>query len=110
MSWEGRFPAAKKVALALAHLIRTRYPQDKFYTVGFFTRARELSFKELPEIIWNSGDPFTNLQEGLRLADKLLSRHKSANKQIILVTDGQPTAYTSNGELLVDVAAHTDVL
>lgn len=102
MSWEGRFPAAKKVALALAHLIRTRFPNDHFYTVGFYTRARELTAKELPEIIWNSGDPFTNLQEGLRLADKLLARHKSANKQIILVTDGQPTAYTSRGELLVE--------
>ncbi|MEW6775148.1 MAG: VWA domain-containing protein [Bdellovibrionota bacterium] len=102
MSWEGRFPAAKKVALALAHLIRTRFPKDHFYTVGFYTRARQLSLKELPEIIWNSGDPFTNLQEGLRLADKLLDRHKNANKQIILVTDGQPTAYSLKGELLVE--------
>jgi len=102
MSWEGRFPAAKKVALALAHLIRTKYPKDEFYTVGFYTRARELTLKELPEIIWNSGDPFTNLQEGLKLADRLLSRHKPANKQIILVTDGQPTAYSQKGELLVE--------
>lgn len=102
MSWEGRFPAAKRVALALSHLIRTRFPNDHFYTVGFYTRARELSLKELPEIIWNSGDPFTNLQDGLRVADRLLAKHKNANKQIILVTDGQPTAYTLKGELLVE--------
>lgn len=102
MSWEGRFPAAKKVALALSHLIRTRFPNDHFYTVGFYTRARALSLKELPEIIWNSGDPFTNLQDGLRVADRLLAKHKNANKQIILVTDGQPTAYTIKGELLVE--------
>ncbi len=102
MSWEGRFPAAKKVALALAHLIRTKFPKDKFYAVGFYTRARELKVSDLPEMIWNSGDPFTNLQEGLSVADKLLMRHKNANKQIILVTDGQPTAYVSKGELMVE--------
>lgn len=102
MSWEGRFPAAKKVALALSHLIRTRFPRDKFYAVGFYTRARELQPSELPEMIWNSGDPFTNLQEGLAVADRLLMRHRHANRQIILVTDGQPTAYVSKGELMVE--------
>jgi len=102
MSWEGRFPAAKKVALALSHMIRTRFPKDKFYTVGFYTRARELKTSELPEMIWNSGDPFTNLQEGLSVAGRLLQRHKNANKQIILVTDGQPTAYVTGGQLMVE--------
>ncbi len=102
MSWEGRFPAAKKVALALAHLIQTRFPKDRFYAVGFYTRARELKVKDLPEMIWNSGDPFTNLQEGLAVADRLLMRHKNANRQIILVTDGQPTAYVTKGQLVVE--------
>jgi len=64
MSWEGRFAAAKKVALALENLIRTRYPRDYLGIVGFFTRAVELKVKDLPEASWNMGDPFTNLQDG----------------------------------------------
>jgi uncharacterized protein with von Willebrand factor type A (vWA) domain len=99
MSWEGRFAAAKKVALALESLIRTRYPRDYFSVVGFFTRAVELKIKDLPEASWNMGDPFTNLQDGLRLASDLLHRHPSHNQNIIVVTDGQPTAYFSRGRL-----------
>lgn len=99
MSWEGRFAAAKKVALALESLIRTRYPRDYFSVVGFFTRAVELKIKDLPEVSWNMGDPFTNLQDGIRLASELLQRHPSQNQNIIVVTDGQPTAYFSRGRL-----------
>lgn len=99
MSWEGRFAAAKKVALALESLLRTRYPRDYFGMVGFFTRAVELKLKDLPEASWNMGDPFTNLQDGLRLAGELLARHPSRNQHIIVITDGQPTAYFSRGRL-----------
>src|SRR5215510_7953574 len=99
MSWEGRFAAAKKVALALESLIRTRYPRDYFSVVGFFTRAVELKIRDLPEASWNMGDPFTNLQDGIRLASDLLHRHPSHNQNIIVVTDGQPTAYFSRGRL-----------
>ena len=99
MSWEGRFAAAKKVALALESLVRTRYPRDYFGIVGFFTRAVELQVKDLPEASWNMGDPFTNLQDGLRLASDLLGRHPSRNQHIIVITDGQPTAYFSRGRL-----------
>jgi uncharacterized protein with von Willebrand factor type A (vWA) domain len=99
MSWEGRFAAAKKVALALESLIRTRYPRDYFSVVGFFTRAVELKIKDLPEASWNMGDPFTNLQDGIRLAGDLLHRHPSHNRNIIVITDGQPTAYFSHGRL-----------
>lgn len=99
MSWEGRFAAAKKVALALESLIRSRYPRDYFAIVGFYTRAVELKLRDLPEASWNMGDPFTNLQDGLRLAADLLSRHRSANQHVIVVTDGQPTAYFANGRL-----------
>jgi len=99
MSWEGRFAAAKKVALALESLIRTRYPRDYFAVVGFFTRAVELKIKDLPEASWNMGDPFTNLQDGIRLASDLLHRHPGHNQNIIVVTDGQPTAYFSHGRL-----------
>jgi uncharacterized protein with von Willebrand factor type A (vWA) domain len=99
MSWEGRFAAAKKVALAMESLIRSRYPRDYFSVVGFYTRATELKLRDLPEASWNMGDPFTNLQDGLRLASELLSRHPSPNQHIIVVTDGQPTAYYSRGRL-----------
>ncbi|MFN8625000.1 MAG: VWA domain-containing protein [Candidatus Binatia bacterium] len=99
MSWEGRFAAAKKVALAMESLIRSRYPRDYFAIVGFFTRAVELKLNDLPEASWNMGDPFTNLQDGLRLAGDLLRRHPSNNRQIIVITDGQPTAYFSRGRL-----------
>ncbi|MBI4515771.1 MAG: VWA domain-containing protein [Deltaproteobacteria bacterium] len=99
MSWEGRFAAAKKVAMALESLVRARYPRDYFAIVGFFTRAVELKVKDLPEASWNMGDPFTNLQDGLRLAGELLRRHPSRNQQAIVITDGQPTAYFSRGRL-----------
>ena len=99
MSWEGRFTAAKRVAMAMESLIRTRFPRDYFSVVGFYTRATELRAKDLPEASWNMGDPFTNLQDGLRLGRDLLRRHPSVNRHMIVITDGQPTAYFSNGRL-----------
>ena len=99
MSWEGRFAAAKKVALALESLVRTRFPRDYFGIVGFYTRAVELQARDLPEATWNVGDPFTNLQDGLRLASRLLAKHPSRNQHVIVVTDGQPTAYFHRGRL-----------
>ncbi len=102
MSWSGRWPAAKRVAIALDHLIRTRYPRDRFFVAGFYTRARELSVRELPEVTWNMSDPFTNLQDGLRIAQRLIERHPSPNTQIIVITDGQPTAYFVENELRVE--------
>jgi len=99
MSWEGRFAAAKKVAMAMETLIRSKFPRDFFSIVGFYTRAVELKLKDLPEASWNMGDPFTNLQDGLRLASDLLGRHPSRNQHIIVITDGQPTAYFLNKRL-----------
>jgi uncharacterized protein with von Willebrand factor type A (vWA) domain len=99
MSWEGRFAAAKRVALAMESLIKSRYPRDYFGIVGFYTRATELKVQDLPEASWNMGDPFTNLQDGLRLASEMLSRHPSSNRYMIVITDGQPTAYFSRGRL-----------
>jgi len=102
MSWAGRFPAAKRVALALDHLVRTRFPRDRFFVVGFSTRARELHPTELPEVSWDMGDPFTNLQEGLVIAERLIAKHPSASPQVLVVTDGQPTAYHLGRELHVE--------
>jgi uncharacterized protein with von Willebrand factor type A (vWA) domain len=102
MSWSGRWPSAKRVAIALDHLIRTRFPRDRFFVVGFYTRARQLDVRELPELSWNMSDPFTNLQEGLVLAERLIDHHPSPNAQLIIITDGQPTAYFVEGELRVE--------
>jgi uncharacterized protein with von Willebrand factor type A (vWA) domain len=102
MSWAGRFPAAKRVALALDHLVRTKYPRDHFFVVGFSTRARELTPRQLPEVSWDMGDPFTNLQEGLMIAERLISKHPATSPQVLVVTDGQPTAYFRNQELRVE--------
>jgi len=102
MSWAGRFPAAKKVAIALDHLVRTRYPRDHFAVVGFSTRAREIQARELPEVCWDMGDPFTNLQQGLMVAEDLIRKKPSASPQILVITDGQPTAYFDDGQLRVE--------
>ena len=99
MSWEGRFTAAKKVALAMESLVRSLHPRDYFGIVGFFTRAVELKAKDLPQATWNMGDPFTNLQDGLHLATEMLGKKPSANQQMIVITDGQPTAYCRQGRL-----------
>jgi uncharacterized protein with von Willebrand factor type A (vWA) domain len=102
MSWAGRFPAAKRVALALDHLIRTRFPRDHFFVVGFSTRARELRIQDLPEASWDRGEPFTNLQEALMLAERLIAKHRSPSAQVLVITDGQPTAYFRGKELRVE--------
>ncbi len=103
MSFQGRFPAAKRVALALDHLIRTKYPRDNFHIIGFSTRARILTPELLVRSTWDSNDPFTNIQEALKVASILISKHRTPNKQIILITDGQPTAYFLDGYLQVEL-------
>jgi len=103
MSWAGRFPAAKRVALAMDQLIRSSFPRDHFSVVGFSTQAREISIRELPEVSWDVSDPFTNLQDGLRIAERLIRQFPCSSPQIIVITDGQPTAYfepTPTGEQL----------
>jgi len=83
-------------------LVRTRFPRDHFAVVGFSTRARELPIRELPEVSWDIGDPFTNLQEGLMVAERVLRRFPSASPQVLVITDGQPTAYFEDGQLRVE--------
>jgi uncharacterized protein with von Willebrand factor type A (vWA) domain len=82
--------------------MRTRYPRDYFGMVGFYTRAVELKPSDLAEVTWNMGDPFTNLQDGLRVASGLLDRHPATTQQMIVITDGQPTAYFSEGRLFCE--------
>lgn len=101
MSWSmplrGNFLAAKKVALALDTLIRFQFPRDNLYIVGFSDYARELKKEQLPHLNWNEFVYGTNMQHGLMLARQLLSRHKSGTRQIIMITDGEPTAHLEGG-------------
>lgn len=93
MPMRGNFVAAKKVALALSTLIRTQFPRDVLYLVGFSGFAREVDKEELPRL--NVGDfgRGTNVQAGLRIARRLLAKHRGSQRQVILITDGEPTAY-----------------
>ena len=91
------FFAAKKVALALDSLIRGQFPRDTLHVVGFSLMARELKPGTLPEISWDEDQYGTNMQHGFLLARQLLARQRSANKQIIMITDGEPTAHWSAG-------------
>ncbi len=102
MSWNNKFTAAKKVACALNHLIRTKFPKDNLYIIGFFTTAVLLKEDELLYTELNPAEPFTNIQLALQLAQKLLSSDPNQNKQIILITDGQPTAYCYKGTIHVE--------
>jgi Ca-activated chloride channel family protein len=89
---EDRFTPAKKVALALAHLIRTQYPGDSLRCVLFHDSAEELRLSELARV--QVGPYYTNTRDGLILAQRLLAREKKDMKQIIMITDGKPSALT----------------
>jgi len=89
---EDRFTPAKKVALALAHLIRTQYPGDSLRCVLFHDGAEELRLSELARA--QVGPYYTNTCEGLKLAQRLLAQERKDMKQIIMITDGKPSAIT----------------
>lgn len=89
---EDRFTPAKRVAMALAHLIRTQYPGDSLHLVLFHDSAEEVPLGELARV--QVGPYYTNTREGLRLARRILSRQKKDMKQIVMITDGKPSALT----------------
>ena len=89
---EDRFTPAKKVALALAHLIRTQYPGDTLRCVLFHDTAEELRIEELARV--QVGPYYTNTRDGLILAQRLLAAERKDMKQIIMITDGKPSALT----------------
>ena len=91
--------AAKKVAIALDTLIRTEYPRDNLSIVGFAYYARELRPEQLAELSWHTYEYGTNLQHGLLLARRILARSRSANKEIVVITDGEPTAHFEDGQV-----------
>jgi len=92
---EDRFTPAKRVALALAHLIRTEYPGDTLRFVLFHDSAEEIPLARLATA--QVGPYHTNTAEGLRLAQKLLARQRKDMKQIVMITDGKPSAITLPG-------------
>jgi Ca-activated chloride channel homolog len=89
---EDRFTPAKRVALALSHLIRTQYPGDSLHCVLFHDSAEEIPIGKLARV--QVGPYYTNTREGLRLAQRILSRQKKDMRQIVMITDGKPSALT----------------
>jgi uncharacterized protein with von Willebrand factor type A (vWA) domain len=94
----GYFLPAKKVALALSALIRGQFPRDALYIVGFSLYAREFTAAQLPTLSWSEWNMGTNMHAGFMLSRRLLARHAGGNKQILMVTDGEPTAHMEGDE------------
>ena len=89
---EDRFTPAKRVAMALAHLIRTQYPGDSLRCVLFHDSAEEVRIGELARV--QVGPYYTNTRDGLILAQRLLQQERKDMKQIVMITDGKPSALT----------------
>ena len=97
MAMRGAFRPAKKVALALQHLITSQYPHDSFYVIGFDVLAREVKPHELLYLRWDEYMTGTNMEHALLLSEKLLSKHQGGSRQVILISDGEPTVRFVNG-------------
>jgi uncharacterized protein with von Willebrand factor type A (vWA) domain len=89
---EDRFTPAKRVAMALAHLIRTQYPGDTIDLVLFHDSAEHIPISQLPRV--KVGPHYTNTREGLRVAQRILRGSGKDMKQIVMITDGKPSALT----------------
>ena len=99
MLLRGCFLAAKKVAVALDTLIRTQFPHDDLAVIGFAYYARELRPEALAELTWHGYEYGTNLQHALMLARRILARHHGGERQIVVITDGEPTAHFEDGQV-----------
>ncbi|MEJ7837943.1 MAG: VWA domain-containing protein, partial [Thermomicrobiales bacterium] len=99
MLHNGCWDAAKRSALALDTLIRSKYPRDMLELIGFSATAERLTVRDLPTLEWNEYNFGTNLQHGLQLGRELLSKERGRHRQMIVITDGEPTAHISHGEV-----------
>jgi uncharacterized protein with von Willebrand factor type A (vWA) domain len=99
MLLRGCFVAAKKVAVALDTLIRTQFPRDDLAVIGFAYYARQIRSETLAELSWHGYEYGTNLQHGLMLARRILARSHGGSKEIVVITDGEPTAHMENGQV-----------
>jgi uncharacterized protein with von Willebrand factor type A (vWA) domain len=97
MALRGSFQAAKKVALALNNLISSQFQRDSLYIIGFSAYARELKAEELPYVRWDESVLGTNMHHALMIAQKLLAKHTAGTRQIIMISDGEPTAHLERG-------------
>lgn len=93
MGERGYLLAAKKLALAILTLVRTRFPRDELMLAGFSDSARVVTPSELPQLTWDRFGLGTNVQDALRLGRGLLARHRGMQRNLILLTDGEPTAH-----------------
>jgi len=100
MFLRGCIMAAKKVAVALNSLIKGLYPRDNLYILAFSYYARQIQTEDLPRLSWSEWGYGTNMQHAFMESRRLLARHKGGTKQIILVTDGEPTAYFEPGSMM----------
>jgi Ca-activated chloride channel family protein len=89
---EDRFTPAKRVAMALAHLLRTQFPGDTMHAVLFHDSAEEIPLRELGRV--RVGPYYTNTREGLRLSRRILEKQRKDMRQIVMITDGKPSALT----------------
>jgi uncharacterized protein with von Willebrand factor type A (vWA) domain len=97
MALRGSFQAAKKVALALNNLISSQFQRDSLYIVGFSAYARELKSDQLPYVRWDESVLGTNMHHALMIAQSLLAKHTQGTRQIIMISDGEPTAHLEHG-------------
>lgn len=97
MALRGSFQAAKKVALALNNLISSQFQRDSLYIIGFSAYARELKADQLPYVRWDESVLGTNMHHALMIAQSLLAKHTVGTRQIIMISDGEPTAHLERG-------------
>ena len=93
MGMFGSWGAAKRVALALEALIRGKFPRDRFWMVGFSDYAVPIKTDDLPTLTWNMWVSGTNMQHAFAMSRKLLAPYKNCSRQILMITDGEPTAH-----------------
>ena len=97
MGMFGSWGAAKKVALALYWLIHTQFRRDYFHVIGFSDYAIDIDQEHLAEVTWNDWVSGTNMHHAFMLSRKLLAKQRAASKQILMITDGEPTAHLEGG-------------
>ena len=102
MIHNGCWDAAKRSALALDTLIRSKYPRDMLELIGFAATAHPLRMIDLPSLEWNEYTFGTNLQHALELAREKLRGERGRNRQVIVITDGEPTAHISHGRAVFE--------
>jgi uncharacterized protein with von Willebrand factor type A (vWA) domain len=99
MLLRGCSTAAKRVAMALHTLIHTKYPRDRLFVVGFAYYARQIKPEAIATLSPYEFEYGTNLQHALIIARQLLGRRHGGNKEIVVITDGEPTAHIANGQV-----------